>query len=90
MLGVAWNSLTPAASRNAVCVIAFHHSRRLGKVAHVSELQTRQEAANALKVSVVTVDRLIKNGVLPAVRIGRAVRINPVQVEAFIEAQSTV
>lgn len=46
---------------------------------HTQETPTslkREEAAEILRVSIRTVDRLIETGDLPASKIGRAVRIN--------------
>ncbi len=54
-----------------------------------SPLLTRQEAAESLCQSVRTVDKLIDTGELPAVRIGRSVRIRPSAIEYFIEARES-
>jgi excisionase family DNA binding protein len=52
-------------------------------------LLTREEAAEALSQSVRTLDYLIASGELPAVRIGRSVRIRPSAIEYFIEARES-
>jgi excisionase family DNA binding protein len=52
-------------------------------------LLTRQETADSLRQSVRKVDMLIESGELPAVRIGRSVRIRPSAIEYFIEARET-
>jgi excisionase family DNA binding protein len=43
----------------------------------------REEAAGKLRISVTTVDRLIKAGKLRAARIGRRVVISPQALDAF-------
>jgi excisionase family DNA binding protein len=52
-------------------------------------LLKRQEAAEALNQSVRMVDMLIASGELPAVRIGRSVRVRPSAIEYFIEARES-
>lgn len=47
-------------------------------------LLTREQAADRLAVSVPTVDRLIARRELRAVRIGRAVRVRPADLERFL------
>ncbi len=54
-----------------------------------SPLLTRQESAERLNQSVRTVDKLIESGELPAVRIGRSIRIRPSAIEYFIEARES-
>lgn len=49
----------------------------------------RADAAKLLGVSVRTVDTLISNGDLPAVRIGKAVRIRPSALDYLVEARET-
>jgi len=49
-------------------------------------LLTRAEAARTLALSVRKLDELISTGAVPAVRIGRAVRIERSAVEAFVAA----
>ena len=48
-------------------------------------LLTAAEVAEMLSVSLRSVRRLIKDGKLPIVRVGRAVRIRPEALEALIE-----
>ena len=52
-------------------------------------LLKREEAAECLSQSVRMVDMLIAAGELPAVRIGRSVRIRPSAIEYFIEARES-
>lgn len=47
------------------------------------ELLTIKEVASALRVSTVTVRRYVAAGTLPAVRVGRAIRIDRQAVESF-------
>ena len=51
-----------------------------------SELLTVAEAASRLRVSTKTIRRVIARGGLHAVRIGRAVRIDPQEIERLIDA----
>jgi excisionase family DNA binding protein len=48
------------------------------------ELLTVQETADLLKVSTVTVRRFIADGRLPAVKVGRAVRVEKADVERVV------
>jgi excisionase family DNA binding protein len=50
------------------------------------ELKTKQEAADALRCSLRTVDGLIASGKLRVIRLGggRLVRIEPAELERFI------
>src|SRR5687767_12849600 len=48
------------------------------------ELMTIKEAASELRVSAVTIRRHIATGRLPAVRIGRGIRIDRQHVERFV------
>jgi excisionase family DNA binding protein len=50
-------------------------------------LLTRDEAAAALKLCTRTVDKLIRNGELPVVRIGRRVLVSVSAIEAWISRQ---
>jgi excisionase family DNA binding protein len=50
---------------------------------------TVQEVAQLLRVSSMTVYRLIKAGDLPAVRVGRAFRVRDVDVDAYLESRYT-
>jgi excisionase family DNA binding protein len=50
---------------------------------------TVQEVASLLRVSSMTVYRLIKAGDLPAVRIGRSFRVRDVDVDTYLESRYT-
>ncbi|MEX2267236.1 MAG: helix-turn-helix domain-containing protein [Acidimicrobiia bacterium] len=50
---------------------------------------TVQEVADMLRVSSMTVYRLIKAGDLPAVRVGRSFRVLPADVDAYLAARYT-
>ena len=50
------------------------------------ELLTRREVAGICKVSLRTVTRWLQKGNLPAVRLGRNVRIRRDDLERFIQA----
>ncbi len=55
-------------------------------VAAISEpLLTGGETAKLLRVSEMTIYNLNKRGELPCVRIGRAVRYDPVDLRAYLE-----
>lgn len=54
-----------------------------------ANLFTRQQSAKALQISLRSVDALLANGDLPAVRIGASVRIRPSAIEYFCEARET-
>lgn len=61
--------------------MARQHSRaRFLTVAEVAEL---------LRVSTMTVYRLIKSGELPAARIGKSYRVREDDIDAYLEAQFT-
>ena len=51
-------------------------------------LRTVKQAASQAQVSPRTIRRLIARGELPAVRIGRSVRIQPRDLEAFLASPS--
>ena len=53
------------------------------------QLLTRQEAAESLSVSIRKLDMLIASGDLPAVRMGKAVRVRPTAIDYFIEARES-
>lgn len=57
------------------------------KPERVSELLTPKQVAEALQKSVFTVRRLIKQGKLPAFKVGNAWRIPRVNLEKFIREQ---
>lgn len=48
----------------------------------------RGTAAKSLQVSVPTLDRLIRRGELPVVRIGRAVRIEPAALQKLVRERA--
>lgn len=50
---------------------------------------TVAEVADQLRVSTMTVYRLVKAGELPAARIGRSYRIRRADVDAFLSARYT-
>ncbi|TAE90219.1 MAG: DNA-binding protein [Verrucomicrobia bacterium] len=52
-------------------------------------LITRQEAAEILRQSVRKIDMLIVSGDLPAVRIGRSVRIRKTSIDLFVESRES-
>ena len=51
-------------------------------------LLTVSEVANAMRVSNMTVYRLIKSGELPAVRVGKTDRLRETDLERFLEERS--
>jgi excisionase family DNA binding protein len=51
-------------------------------------LLTVTEVANAMRVSNMTVYRLIKSGELPAVRVGKNYRLRETDLERFLEERS--
>jgi excisionase family DNA binding protein len=50
---------------------------------------TVQEVAKLMRVSSMTVYRLIKAGDLPAVRVGRSFRVRDDDVDAYLESRYT-
>jgi excisionase family DNA binding protein len=53
-----------------------------------TSLLTVAEVASAMRVSTMTVYRLIKSGELPAVRVGRSYRVRGSAVEQYLAARS--
>lgn len=51
------------------------------------QLLTVAEVAAQLRVSTMTIYRLIRSGELPAVRVGRNYRVRADELEAYLEAQ---
>ena len=51
------------------------------------DLLTPREVAEVMRVSTMTVYRLIKSGELPAIRVGKHLRIRGNDVVAFLEAR---
>lgn len=50
---------------------------------------TMRDVAEILEVSYVTVTRMVKDGRLPAVKVGRQYRISPEQLETYIRVNTT-
>ncbi len=50
---------------------------------------TVQEVANVMRVSSMTVYRLIKSGELSAVRVGRSFRVSEVDVDRYLSSRYT-
>lgn len=51
------------------------------------QLLTAAEVAAQLRVSTMTIYRLIRSGELPAVRVGRNYRVRADELETYLEAQ---
>lgn len=54
-----------------------------------SHFLTVQEVADLMRVSTMTVYRLIKAGDLPAVRVGRSFRVRDVDVDGYLTTRYT-
>lgn len=54
------------------------------------ELLTAREVAELMRVSTMTVYRLIKSGELPAIRVGKHLRIRRDDVEAYFDRRVVV
>jgi excisionase family DNA binding protein len=54
-----------------------------------SRFLTVQEVADVMRVSSMTVYRLIKSGELAAVRVGRSFRVSDVDVDQYLAARYT-
>jgi excisionase family DNA binding protein len=52
-------------------------------------LLTVREVADAMRVSTMTVYRLIRSGALPAIRVGKHFRFRRSDLEGYLESQST-
>lgn len=50
-------------------------------------LLTAAEVADQLRVSTMTIYRLIRSGELPAVRVGRNYRVRKADLDAYLESQ---
>jgi excisionase family DNA binding protein len=50
---------------------------------------TVQEVADLMRVSTMTVYRIIKSGELPAVRVGRSFRVRDVDVDTYLASRYT-
>ena len=53
------------------------------------ELLTVREVADTMRVSTMTVYRLIRSDALPAIRVGKHFRIRTRDLEDYLESQST-
>lgn len=53
----------------------------------VQRLLTAAEVADQLRVSTMTIYRLIRSGELPAVRVGRNYRVRANELEAYLQGQ---
>ena len=51
---------------------------------------TVQEVADIMRVSTMTVYRIIKSGELPAVRVGRSFRVRDVDVDTYLGSRYTL
>ena len=54
-----------------------------------ARFRTVQEVADLMRVSSMTVYRLIKAGELPAVRVGRSFRVSEPDVDAYLSSRYT-
>jgi excisionase family DNA binding protein len=52
------------------------------------ELLTVREVADAMRVSTMTIYRLIRAGALPAIRVGKHFRIRARDLDVYLEAQT--
>jgi excisionase family DNA binding protein len=57
------------------------------KVAAEHRLLTVREVAEAMRVSTMTVYRLIRSGELPAIRVGKHFRIRESDLNGYLDAQ---
>jgi excisionase family DNA binding protein len=64
-------------------------SLRVGNGLSKSRFLTVQEVADLMRVSSMTVYRLIKAGELPAVRVGRSFRVSEPDVDAYLSSRYT-
>ena len=53
-----------------------------------NQLLTAAEVADQLRVSTMTIYRLIRRGELPAVRVGRNYRVRARDLDVFLDAQT--
>jgi excisionase family DNA binding protein len=56
----------------------------MGSNVHAPQLMTRQEVAERLKLSLVSVDRLRRRKELASIKLGRSVRINAESVNTYV------
>jgi excisionase family DNA binding protein len=69
-----------AADQRGLAPIRTEHGRRFVTRA----LMTRREAANYLRVSERTIDRLRKQKLIPSVKVARGVRFLPEDIESYL------
>jgi excisionase family DNA binding protein len=81
------DNFDPSGVRSAAAVRSreFRVSNGLSK----SRFLTVQEVADLMRVSSMTVYRLIKAGELPAVRVGRSFRVSEPDVDAYLASRYT-
>jgi excisionase family DNA binding protein len=60
---------------------------RVARFAKNTKFMTPQEVADHLRVSKMTVYRLLKSGEMPSVRIGRSLRVRESDLHAFLRAR---
>jgi excisionase family DNA binding protein len=73
-------------------IVACEYVKPRSKVTPVEEehrLLTVREVADAMRVSTMTVYRLIRSGSLAAIRVGKHFRVRTRDLEGYLEAQST-
>ncbi len=88
MTGATFDNSLPV----AYAAPARRGSGRVGAVAQSftnARFLTVQEVADLMRVSSMTVYRLIKAGDLPAVRVGRSFRVSDTDVDAYLAARYT-
>ncbi len=87
-------TLAPPVPLDTMRFAAYPHGRR-SKGCQVAQsfskarFLTVQEVAELMRVSSMTVYRLIKAGDLPAVRVGRSFRVRDEDVDAYLESKYT-
>jgi excisionase family DNA binding protein len=69
--------------------LGLRYNRRVTQEFREARFATVNEVAMLMRVSNMTVYRLIKQGDLPAVRIGRGYRIREEDVHRYLEARYT-
>jgi len=57
------------------------------KLANEYPLLTVREVADTMRVSTMTVYRLIRDGAMPAIRVGKHFRLRSEDVDAFLDAR---
>ena len=79
------NKRCGAYARRSGGVGSFRVAQGLSK----ARFLTVQEVADLMRVSSMTVYRLIKAGELPAVRVGRSFRVSEVDVDSYLASRYT-